>query len=141
MTRILSLLMAVVWFGTANHCFVVEALAQTAKVSAHHCCGKPPGRRSDSPSKEHAPSPTHDPSSEKACCKLFVKATQAHSEFFTPVHELLPVLLETHLPVQKLHVGRGSLSAHSALFRGPPSEMRCVLTSLTLAPNAPPASL
>ena len=124
--------MAMIWFGTANHCFVVEALAEPAKAT-HHCC--------DKPSKDHGPFQTHDEGSGKACCQRFVQATNANPEIVAPVSELLPILLITQFALRDLPLERNSKPDYLPLSLGPPGEMKCVLSSLTLAPNAPPASL
>jgi len=124
--------MAMMWLATANHCFVVEAFAKPAEP-IHHCCPQS-GTKPD-------PSGPHEKNSDKACCQLFVKDTSAQRDLAVPTAAPTPILL----PVISLAFDVALVAEHvSNIFSfalGPPGNLEQVLLSLTLAPNAPPASL
>ena len=124
--------MAIVWFATANHCFVVEAFAKTTG-QAHRCC--------EDKNKKERPAGTHDRTSDKACCQLFVKDTKGKTELAAPVVSLTPILLPVLSLLRDVSLTTEHVSSVSPFPLGPPGELEQVLLSLTLAPNAPPSAL
>ena len=124
--------MAIVWFATANHCFVVEAFAKTTEP-AHRCCADK--------NKKERPAGTHDRNSDKACCQLFVKDTKGSTDVAAPAIGLTPILLPVLLFLDNISAASASISKAVPITFGPPGKLKQILFSLTRAPNAPPVTL
>ena len=132
MKKLLSVFVALIWFGMTNHCYVTEAFASNSG-SPHDCC--------DTSKKQGG---THDRSSDDICCKLFVQNGQHSIELLPPLSLLVP-LLPVDGPVDgqraALYLVRVVAVNDSFQWQPPPGEVESLLTALVLAPNAPPVSL
>ena len=130
MNRALSLLLAVLWLATANHCFVVTALAQPAKA-LHDCC-------KDASEKNFPKSKSGHHASNDVCCQLFVQNVKVPAELAAPAFlpALQPLAVKLLEPISEQVFATLLPSCDS-----PPGALRKVFHSLSSAPNAPPYSI
>ena len=129
MKRIFSFFLALLWFGTANHCFVVDAFAKPAQP-VHRCC--------DESQKSQGP---HHPESDKACCQQFVAGSSASPHLSVPGFHIVSMILPIFDLCERLAFEPNRLFSVIPFAAGPPGKLKQTLRSLTLAPNAPPFSL
>ena len=133
MRRLTSLMMALLWLATANHCYVSAAFAQPLKQ--HRCCDDSNNSQQETP----VPGP-HNHCSDKICCQLIINNTSSIADLlnFTPLSLLipLPVTLSLVTAAQPTNLQISPLPCGSA----PPGHPRELLVSMSVAQNAPPTS-
>ena len=125
----LKILMVLVWFATANHCFVSFALsAPVSNLAKHHCCGHE--------EKEKQPQGTHKGCDKAGCCQPVIQSGSGA--------EAIPPSLEFSIPSFFLNVTAKVPLVEQNLFSlspnciGPPDPSNGRLSSLSVAQNAPP---
>ena len=133
MNKILSFALALIWLGVANHCYIMEAAASPAQ-STHQCCP-------DSTKKSNLPSGPHAPASDKICCQLLFNTSTNVADLAVPHFQVIALLLPPQFQFRNPIVEAFLRPNYAILFHPPPGGRLDFLVSLTLAPNAPPASL
>ena len=126
------MLMSLVWFATANHCFMSAAFSEPLQKkksnASHRCCGKE--------EKEKTPISPHKGCDKAACCQPVIQADSGTTivapgeNFIVPV---FPSAALTALFPPELDL---FLAEHHCI--GPPDTFLSLLTSLSVAQNAPP---
>ena len=132
--RILSCFLAVMWLGIANHCYAVDAMRKVAAPSEH--CSDHSGKH-----KSTEPTGPHGRCTQGVCCELFVQGVSNAPDAFastSPISYLgLPAFYVFVVSFPFLR--ERSVPLPDSL--GPPGGENRILSSLSVAQNAPPFSL
>ena len=134
--RAFTIIFSLIWLGTANHCFIQEALASKQMPADHSCCQS--SRDSRQPNSS-ANSGNHDGCGDKICCALFAKTDRNTADLGTSIEQFL---YQLSLPVSwelEIQINYRLTASVSSFAQVPPSSSAPRLFSLSLAPNAPPA--
>lgn len=132
--QVFSFILAMVWLGTTNHCFIQEALASKQIPADHSCCEKQESKESNSTPNSRADNNTSD----KICCGLFAKTDRNTASLGVAVDQIfyqlyLSVSWELAAPLSYR-----SIPNVVSFAQAPPGGSPRLLYSLSLAPNAPP---
>ena len=125
------------WFVFTNHCILADAAASPASNKSHHCHDE----NSDSSKKDSSHhSSHHSQCNDSGCCQPALQSATVLSQtglkltFAQPFFPTFNFIFDTF---------SGSVENVGILSEatGPPTRSEIYLLGLSLAPNAPPASL